>query len=211
MQAKHEQIQFRSRVAETKPDADAIQDTVERQRHVELSMGATYQSIASLVEAYNSLLPSLVHDLDIQDGLGVMQRITHDTLKLLKPFANKYDTANKYGHDISEHLMKSLCPASGSERHMAKYRSQYGVLITLTGLNVYLAYIESQLTTLHPVSQALWDPDFQHAVAEARSNIGRMKDWVIHLITVRSPQTLIVPSGPVGEKGAQWMDQSHQH
>ena len=70
----------------------------------------------------------------------------------------------------------------------------FTVLETLQGLWVYLANIQGGVAALVPVSQALWDAQFQDAVAEAQETLGRMQAWVSQQMKVRSPQTLLVPS-----------------
>ena len=177
-----------------------------RERHLELWLGASCQSLVSLTKAYETMGQKLVHDVEMQDGLRILQCITKDTRDIMKPFTEKYKSNNTYGHEISEHLLVSLCPTLNGDEQTRKYKSPYGVLVTLTGLHVYLAHIEGHLTALVPVSQAIWDADLKTAVDMAISNIARMQSWVKNQITVRSPQTLIVPSTALIERGSRWIE-----
>ncbi|KAK0842525.1 hypothetical protein LTS02_016454 [Friedmanniomyces endolithicus] len=190
----------KDKLAETKPDAHAVGDDNERQRHLELWLGTSYESIRTLGDVFETLVPNLVHDLEVQSGLRVVERINYDTLRVLRPFAERYRTSNEYGHEISRHLRNSLFPAAKTRQN------PYEVLITLTGLHVYMANIEAYLTALGPVSQALWDGEFWQAVETAKSNTDRVQKWVRHQLTVRSPQTLVVPSLSLIEEGQRAMD-----
>lgn len=204
VEAKCQQPDSKARVAYAKPDAANVANNAERERHLEHWLGTTYQAIACLSNTYENLIPSLIHDLEVQEGLRILQNITWNTLDLLKPFTEKYHTNNKYGHEISRHLISSVFPDPKNEQHTAKYNSPYGALIALTGLHVYLSNVEAHLTALRPVSQALWDKDFQTAVEAAKSNVQRMQSWVRRQINVRSPQTLVVPSTALIKGDARW-------
>lgn len=189
--ALQEQTSFQDLVSRAKPNADNIHDSEARERHLELFLGMTNQSITRLIDVYDTITPSITHDHEIQDALVVMKRITNSALAELHPFVEKFHTDKSYGHEGSEHLLASLFSTAEGERHQAKHRSPYRTLILLTGLDVYLSSIESHLLCLTPVSQALWDDGFQAAVAGVKVKIQRMKNWVQHLITVRGPQTLV--------------------
>ena len=197
--AKHEQSTYSDLT--TNKGAEATESGVEeqrRERHLELWLGTAYEAIRCLAEKYETLFPSLVRDLEIQSGLWLMHRITLDALNALEPMTVKYQTQLKYGHDISQRLCDTLFPSRDVPL------STYETMVTLTGLVTYMSNIDSHLTALLPVSQALWDEEFITAVHNAKTCMDRTRKWVKHQLAVRSPQTLIVPSKDVITANMQW-------
>ncbi|KAK4937352.1 hypothetical protein LTR28_009863 [Elasticomyces elasticus] len=155
-------------VEKTKLNAADVQEDYERQTHLELWLGATYESAKLLLETYEDLGARMSHDLEIVAGL-------------------KYNASTQYGATKSRSVRDVLFPTTDTT-------NAYEAMRLLMGLRVYLSNIEGHLTALRPVAQALWDGEFVDAVVEASTNVARMQAWAKYQITVRSPQTLIVPS-----------------
>lgn len=187
-------------VGKNKPDADKIQNTRQRQQHLGLWLGTTVESLNVLSQTFTQLIPKLVDDLEIQTGLQVLERITAETLEILRPHSLRYHSEHKYGHEISKHLRQCLFP-SETTRH-----SPYEALATMVGLQIYFSNIEAHLVALGPVSQALWDDEFVTAVQEATSRVARMQKWVKQQLSVRAPQTLVVPGLDVIADAARWIE-----
>ena len=199
VEVQQEQSAVADETSLKKPDAwTTTAEERPRQRHLELWLGAAYESIRSLVKSYQSMSSSLEHDKEVQAGMSLMQRITQDAGDALEPMVQKYGTDLKYGHEISEALRKSLFPEGNTPL------DPYGILLTLTGLLTYMANVEAHLSALAPVSQALWDEAFIKAVSDANSCMARTQKWTKHQLAVRSPQTLVVPSADVITSEMQW-------
>lgn len=41
---------------------------------------------------------------------------------------------------------------------------------------------------------ALWDAEFTNAIIKAKEGVERCNKWTMHQLTVRAPQTLVVPT-----------------
>lgn len=130
-------------------------------------------------------------------GVQILQRIADGVLEDLQPAIDKYHIDSDYGRAISLALEKTLFPW----QEESKTPSAYGTLATLQGLAIYLANIQGHLTALVPASQALWDEEFISSTNKAVKGIARCDAWVKHQITVRAPQTLVVPSKSAWRKG----------
>lgn len=140
-----------------------------------------------LLHIYNTLCPHLIHDPEVEAGLGVMVSIATSMCSSLEPLAARIGENKQRGRHRAHVLREALFPPEDSRE------SAYEVLGTLQGLAVYLAHIESSVGALVPVSQAMWDGEFIDAVQHAKKCLGRMQAWVGQQINVRSPQTLLVP------------------
>lgn len=167
-----------------------------RVRWLEMWLGATHESLEMLRQIYDKLIPQLVHDLEIQAGLGVMRRITADIIAKLEPIVHRYHESRIYGRGVCERLRKALFPMEDNKDN------SYETLIVLQSLEMFLTYIDGHLTALSPASQALWDQEFVDAVSFAAQHIQRQKAWVTTHIKVKSPQTLLVPQRPPMEVDA---------
>jgi len=185
--AREGQSAAKQRVREQKSEAANVKEHAKRERHIALWLGSTYEAIDLLDKIYEDLMPRLIHDLEITAGLRILCRIAKDTIRILEPFTKKYQASTEYGRTVSKGVRDALFPKQDET-------NSYEALITLQGLLVYLSNIEGHLTALRPASQALWDGEFLSAVETAAKNIERSKSWTSHQITVRSPQTLVVPS-----------------
>ena len=172
-----------------KPDAAAITDNAPRQQHLELWLGATVECTEHLLVIYKRQIPRLIHDTEVYVGLQTMQKITTETLQLLNPLTKKHKCTKRHGRNIAEELRETLFPTDETGESNA-----YEALESLLALQVYYAHIRGCLTVLVPVSQALWDEEFSSAVGESMKSLDRMTAWVRHQMTVRAPQTLVVPS-----------------
>lgn len=176
-----------------------MQDTAHRERHIELWLGATDESLKLFVEACRDLVPKLVHDLEVTSGIHILQRIAEQTLEVLQPSMDKYHTDDEYGRVVSQTLRDTLFPWHDE----AMTASSYGTLVTLQGLMIYLSNTQGHLLALKPAAQALWDDEFVGAVQTATTNVMRCQSWVTSQITIRAPQTLIVPSKIIWRKEAE--------
>jgi formylmethanofuran dehydrogenase subunit D len=197
---KSQQIPCEQKAARNKPNAADVGNDAEREQHLAHWMGATCQALCVLQDTFSGILPRLVTDLEVQSGVKVLEQITTHALDTLRPFCQRYHTKSKYGHDVSEHLRNGLFPPQDSSH------SAYETLVVLTGLQTYISSIDAYLSTLMPVSQALWDADFVSAVQEANSDVARMQKWVRQQLSVRAAQTLIVPDLNVLGEDVRWTE-----
>ncbi|KAJ9644111.1 hypothetical protein H2199_003979 [Coniosporium tulheliwenetii] len=187
---KEQQSPTEKRVAHDKQNAADIGHDTKRERHLELWFGATYDSVELLTEIYASLIPNITNEFEILQGLQILKSIAQSTCEILEPFVEKYTADEQYGKRISHALRDSVFPYGQEEGDTHAYAALAGLL----GLQVYLSNIEGHLNALVPASLALWDSQFSDAIGAAMRNIARSQSWVKHQITVRSPQTLVVPS-----------------
>lgn len=188
--ACEEQTRAIESVENDKRNAESVAESEndrQRVRRLELWLGATYEALDMLIDIYKTLIPQLVHDLEVQHGLEVMQRLTRDSLERLKPTIEKYHESPRYGRTVAAGLRDAAFPA------VKETNDAYEALAALQSLDLFLTYIEGHLTALLPASQALWDSDFFEAVDFAQTNIRRQKAWANNHIKVKSPQTLLVP------------------
>jgi hypothetical protein len=157
------------------------------ERHLELWLGETYETTVQLLGIYETLLPSLINDLEVEAGLRVLHRIAEEMRAALEPHVRRYGENKQRGDHRAHVLRRALFPPPDSAR------GPYEVLETLQGLMVYLAHIRVSVTALLPAAQALWDEGFVEGVTTAQGCLGRMESWVRQQVKVRSPQTLLVP------------------
>lgn len=169
-------------------NAKEVGDDHERQQHLGLWLGATYESVELLEPVYKDIIPSVLHDMEVSSGLEIMRRITKETMEVLKPFCKKYNASTDYGRRVSKGIIEGLFPKFTRDTNV------YEALTLLLSLQIYYGMIEGHLAALTPATQALWDKDFAAAVSEATTNVGRMHAWCAGQIATRSPQTLVVPS-----------------
>lgn len=141
-----------------------------------------------LLEIYSQLIPTLVHDREVQDGLRVLSSIAENARASLSREVDKLGENRQRGRHRAHVLRDALFPQTDAPRN------PFTVLETLLGLHVYLSHVQGSLTALGPTSQALWDGEFQAAVSAAQETVSRTESWVLHQIKVRSPQTLLVPT-----------------
>ncbi|KAL2138667.1 hypothetical protein VTI28DRAFT_6390 [Corynascus sepedonium] len=181
--------------AETKSAADTTTaaDLANRQRHLELWLGETYETTVQLIAIYSTLIPSLVYDLEVEAGVRVMRRLAEQARAALAPHVQKYGENKQRGDHRAHLLRRTLFPSAQEEEDSTLKRSAYEVLETLQGLRIYLAHVRVSLAALIPAAQALWDREFVEAVQTADKCLSRMESWVDHQVKVRSPQTLLVP------------------
>lgn len=160
-----------------------------RERHLDLWLGTTSEALALLLEAYDILLPRLLHDLEMQRGVQTLRHMTVQMQSTLAPHLSKYDVRKEYSRESSTTIRDALFPAA-----VRGGSNAYEALAALQGLLMYLAYIEAFLVALSPASAALWDQEFADAVTELLSATNRQQAWVRQQIKVKAPQTLVVPS-----------------
>lgn len=145
----------------------------------------------------------MVHDVEVLGGIEVLKKIADEAAGDLAPYVKKYNADAKYGAAISKALSQTLFPW-----HENKTASAYGTLVTLQGLHIYLANTQGHLLALTPSAQALWDKAFVAAVQQAEARMARCISWVQFQMTVRAPQTLIVPSKALWNGGKDEDDES---
>lgn len=160
-----------------------------RERKLELWLGETHETLVHLLLIYDDLLPRLIHDAEVDAGLRILRRIAEDARSALEPHAARLGGHRARGRHRAHALREALFPPDDA------HESAYEVLEALQGLGVYLKHIESSVAALGPAAQAMWDGEFAGAVAHVGGCLGRMQAWVGHQVSVRSPQTLLVPVG----------------
>lgn len=198
---KSQQPSLEQKVADNKPNAADIGNNAVREQHLAHWLGTTCQALYVLQDTFSDILPRLVTDYEVQAGVEMLKQITTHAENRLRPFCERYSTKSKYGHDVSTYLRDGLFP----QRDVP--HSAYETLVVLTGLHTYISNIEAHLSTLVPVSQALWDAEFVAAVQEANADVARMQKWVRQQLSVRAVQTLIVPDLTVLEEDIRWTEQ----
>lgn len=151
-------------------------------------LGETYETVAQLLEIYGQVMPTLIHDREVQGGLRVLGHMAEDTRAELAREVDKLGGNRQRGRHRAHVLREALFPQSDAPR------TPFTTLETLLGLHVYLSHVQGSLTALGPASQALWDGEFQGAVLSAQETVRRSQSWVSQQIKVRSPQTLLVPT-----------------
>lgn len=194
IEAPEQQTAMIKKVESKHLNAKEVGDDHERQQHLGLWLGATYESVELLITVYEDIIPSVVHDMEISNGLEIMRRITQETLKVLEPHCKKYNASTKYGRRVAKDLIKGLFP------HFDRDTNVYEALTLLLTLQIYYGTIEGHLAALTPAAAAMCDKEFVAAVGEATTNVGRMHAWCSGQIATRSPQTLVVPSRVLREE-----------
>lgn len=143
--------------------------------------------MVQLLEIYDQLIPTIVHDREIECGLRVLSRMAEGARKDLAREVRKLGENQQRGRHRAHILRNALFPQSNTPH------TPLTVLETLLGLHVYVSHIQGSLTALVPASQALWDAEFQGAVYSAQETLSRTQSWISQQTKVRSPQTLLVP------------------
>lgn len=162
---------------------------------MELWLGETYETTVQLLQIYETLMPQLIHhDLEVEGGLQVLHRLAESMRARLEPHVRRLGENEQRGTHRAHVLRQALFPSP--EDVSSSPSIAYEVLETLQGLAVYLSHIQSSLTALEPVTQAMWDEDFSGAVTYAQKCLHRQAAWVKQQIQTRSPQTLLVPVVP---------------
>ncbi|PKS10757.1 hypothetical protein jhhlp_002514 [Lomentospora prolificans] len=138
-------------------------DLTNRERCLELWLGETYEAIVQLQEIYCELMPKIIYDPEIEGGLGVLERLAEDMRHKLEPQVDKYGENKQRGRHRAHVLRESLFPREDVPE------TPFEVLETLQGLHVYLFHIQGGMVALTPSSQALWDQEFEEAVANPPS------------------------------------------
>lgn len=185
---KEEQTSTQRSVQRNKRHAADFSDDSKRERYIERWLGASFEAVVALKDVYSTQIPRLTNDDEVVHGLIIMGQIADETIRLLEPFAKKYISKNETASGQAASLRSHLFPKPG------EYASAYETLETLLGLQTYYANIRGHLTALNPVTQALWDAEFVDALQQSISHVDRMAGWAAHQLTVRAPQTLIVPT-----------------
>lgn len=159
-----------------------------RQRQLERWLGELIATLGRLVEIFTQLVPQLIGDSEIQDGLRLMRRIAVRMRDRLFPIAERYHEDKDWGQRRAHVLADTLFPRDD------ELPGSYKALEALQGLHTYLSYIRGALTGMTPTSQALWDRECVDCVEESLSDLGKVEAWVLHQMKVRAPQTLLVPT-----------------
>lgn len=163
-------------------------DLTERERHLERWLGEVYETVVQLLDIYNGLVPALVQDREVESGLRILRGLAEGMRVALQREVAKLGEDRPWGQHQAHVLREALFPARDAPH------TPFTVLETLQALHIYVARIQGGLYALEPASQALWDSEFQAAVADAQTTLRRTQAWIVQQIKVRSPQTLLVPS-----------------
>lgn len=147
-------------------------EALKLKRKLEKWLGDVYESTKLLLQIYYQLIPKLVHDLEIEAGLRVLDRIAREMVDRLEPQTRKYGEDVREGRRRALILRGTLFPPEGT------HEASYEVLEVLQVLHVYLAHIQNSLTALVPNGQAVWDDDFVTAVNFGMDSIGRMTAYL---------------------------------
>ena len=162
----------------------------ERVRHLNLWLGVACDAIQELQGIYETIIPRITHDSEVMQGIRVLQPIASSAFKRLGKFVDKYQGDERHGSSIAKRIQDEIFSPETNQSSTNAYET----LTVLVALNTYFGTIEGYLTALIPASQALWDLEFCDALTEASNDISRSQAWVKHQISVRAPQTLIVPA-----------------
>lgn len=196
--AKEQQTSTTQGLEANHVNAEDVGDKRPRQRHLEYWLGATFEGVKVLLDICDRMLPRLVSDAEIVDGVRVLDRITRAMREKLEPQIERYGESYSYGSKISVNLRDSLFPADDS------VKSSYEALVTLQSLHMYLAHLFGLAHALQPAAQALWDHDLCEATGFIENNVKRQQAWVLQQMRTRSPQTLVVPAIDEAE-GVSWL------
>ncbi len=196
-----------SSVETSKPNAAAIKDKPQVQRHLPYWLGSTTESITVLVDIFTRILPTLITDKEMHAGILTLRGMAEAMSRRLSPSVEKYGSGNAYfedegskedsqgvlksktyGHRVSAKLRDMLFPAA-RQQHLGSYAT----LATLQALKMYYSHVEGHLLALGPASQALWDREFIKAVEYCSEQLGRLVAWADFHLKVKSPQILLVP------------------
>lgn len=172
--------------------AGEIINAAPREAHLGFWLCSAVESISQLDSAYTNLIPVLLHDLEIQTGLRILQRITRAIHDSLKVHCHKYHAPPENRHT---RVPNGILDAVFGERIRSEADTNpYDALLVLQGLLMFLAYIDGFLKALSPAAQACWDEPFTKAINEAAEGISRQQAYIQQQIKVKAPQTLIAPS-----------------
>lgn len=163
------------------------EDLTQRERQMELWLGETYETMLQLLQIYEKLIPELIHDHEVELGVGTLHKIAEDMRARMEPQVMKLGENKQRGRHRAHILREALFPPEGTRE------GTYEVLETLQGLSIYLSHIRGSLTAMEPVALAMWDEEFYDALQYAQECVHRMRAWVKEQIRVKSPQTLLVP------------------
>lgn len=173
--------------AEEKQNAEDVADKSERKRYLGIWLGETIESMKMLEEVFQKVKEGFSSDFELVAGLNVLSSIAQHAHDALAPIGEKYKASTSAVESTSSFLRDSISSICQESKGFAK-------LLALHRLSLFLGNIEGEVTALLPTSQALWDANFHQAINQVTEDIGRIKAWVLHMVKVRSPQTLIVPS-----------------
>jgi ferredoxin-nitrate reductase len=203
------QTSFVERVQHTKQNAHAaFADSKQevRKRFMDDWLESTLESIDILVECTENQVEHLSHDLEVQYGMQVLDRIAKRIRDKLRPFDDraKRDPENKiptdgdtFGESVSATLRDTLFASSGPASHALSRMGTnkgYKTLVAMQGLHTFVMHVAGYLEAMKPVSQALWEKGFMESIQFCQNELDRMALWCKHQIKVRAPQVLIVPS-----------------
>jgi hypothetical protein len=203
--AREAQTSTIASVSRSKPSAHAITDTSTHKRFLDDWLATTLAAIDILIQVRGTLVPRLVHDLEVVQGMKIMRRIATRVRETMAPFdklaepgaENEVPTTVTHGKYVAETLRDVLFPdlrQQKGEGLAQGWNTSYEALHVMQGLHTYVLHVTGLVDALTPVAQALWDKELIAAVGFAKDELGRMQAWAKQQIVVRSPQTLIVPS-----------------
>ncbi|KAL2166085.1 hypothetical protein VTG60DRAFT_3319 [Thermothelomyces hinnuleus] len=158
-----ERVGTKSAAGTTARDDD---DLTNRERHLGSWLGETYETVVQLLSIYDTLIPSLVHDLEVEAGVRVLQRLAGQARTALEPHAWRYCTDDSAEEDNEERrrrrrrrrrqsspgyrrahvLRRALFPPEDAPRSAGE------VLASLQGLAVYVAHVRVSVSALLPAA-----------------------------------------------------------
>lgn len=190
--AKEQQTATVKRLEDLKVTGDKVGDKRPRAAHLGLWLASACESMSHLLKVYDMLIPSLLHDLEIESGIRQLRKMTKAMHDDLKRHTEKYSAESESVHTrASRAILEAAFPSRMREERRT---NAYEALVVLQGLMMVLTYINGFLVALSPASQACWDKAFVASVDEAMGGVKRQMAWCTNQLKTRAPQTLIVPS-----------------
>lgn len=165
--------------------------TQERHRHLDDVLCLFEANNGTLLDLYTRIRSSPDMDTDIRSGLVVMIELATAVQTRFKPFVQQYGKVERKENNL---LVTALFP------EMRLGKTPFDIMMNLQGLHMYLSSMKGWLWTLTPSASAMHDKEFTEAVLFATEMIDKQMAWVQMNITVKAPQTLIVPSANADER-----------
>jgi ferredoxin-nitrate reductase len=113
---------------------------------------------------------------ELREGMHVLQDITTNMQSSLEPVFGRYGVAEKI-----QNTQVNLEPPKSDVLSMLQY------------IFTHLSQVQAHIIILTPTAGAMWDAEFVETIAFCEKELGRQISWARNEMSVRSPQTLIVP------------------
>lgn len=131
--------------------------------------------LITLGEMY-SRLREREKNYELREGMHVLQNITQNMQARLQPIFTRYGVFEK----IQKAELQLDLPDSG-------------VLSMLQYIFTHLSQVQAHIIVLTPTAGAMWDSEFVETIGFCEKELGRQISWTRNEMSVRAPQTLIVP------------------